>query len=62
MPGVYATAKSCDPDKAMKLLLGILAVFVVAGSLVADYKWRQWINSRREQEGRSAGTPPERRS
>lgn len=46
----------------MKILLGILAVLVVAGSLVADYKWRQWINSRREQEGRSAGTPPERRS
>jgi len=31
----------------MKILLGILAIVVVAASLFADYKWRQWIASRR---------------
>jgi hypothetical protein len=31
----------------MKILLGILVVLVIAGSLFADYKWRQWIAARR---------------
>jgi hypothetical protein len=31
----------------MKILLGILAILLVAVSLVADYKWRQWIAARR---------------
>lgn len=31
----------------MKLLLGILVVVLVAGSLFADYKWRQWMAARR---------------
>ncbi len=31
----------------MKILLGILAIVLVAASLFADYKWRQWIASRR---------------
>jgi hypothetical protein len=31
----------------MKILLGILAVLVIAASLFADYKWRQWIAARR---------------
>ena len=31
----------------MKILLGILAVLVIAGSFFADYKWRQWIAARR---------------
>jgi hypothetical protein len=31
----------------MKIVIGILVVLIVAGSLVADYKWRQWINARR---------------
>ena len=31
----------------MKILLGILAVLVVAASLVADYRWRQWMAARR---------------
>jgi hypothetical protein len=38
---------SCDPEDAMKILLGILAVLVIAASLFADYKWRQWIAARR---------------
>lgn len=31
----------------MKILLGILAVIVIAASFFADYKWRQWIVARR---------------
>jgi general stress protein CsbA len=31
----------------MKILLGILAVVLVAASLFADYKWRRWIAARR---------------
>jgi len=31
----------------MKIFFGILAVLFVAVSLVADYKWRQWMAARR---------------
>jgi hypothetical protein len=31
----------------MKLLFLIVAAAVIAASLVADYKWRQWMNARR---------------
>jgi hypothetical protein len=31
----------------MKLLLAIVAVVIVAASILADYKWRQWMSSRR---------------
>ena len=31
----------------MHLLLGLLAVILVAVSLFADYKWRQWIAARK---------------
>ena len=31
----------------MKILLGILAIVLVAASVFADYKWRQWMASRR---------------
>jgi hypothetical protein len=31
----------------MKILLGLLAVLVVAASLFTDYKWRQWMAARR---------------
>lgn len=31
----------------MKILLCILGAILVAASLIADYKWRQWIASRR---------------
>jgi hypothetical protein len=33
----------------MKLLLGIFAVIFVVASLIADYKWRQWMAARRPQ-------------
>jgi len=31
----------------MKIVFCILAALVVAASLVADYKWRQWMANRR---------------
>lgn len=31
----------------MKLVLIVIAVLVLAGLLVADYKWRQWMAARR---------------
>jgi hypothetical protein len=31
----------------MKVFLVILVIVLVAGSLVADYKWRQWMAARR---------------
>jgi hypothetical protein len=46
MGSAYAP-KSCDPEYAMKIFLGILAVVVVLASFWADYKWRQWMAARR---------------
>jgi len=37
----------CDPEDAMKIFLGILALVLVAASVFADYKWRQWMAARR---------------
>jgi hypothetical protein len=31
----------------MKILLGILAIVLVAASFFADHKWRQWMAARR---------------
>jgi general stress protein CsbA len=31
----------------MKILLIILAAVLIAASLYADYKWRQWIAARK---------------
>jgi hypothetical protein len=44
---LHFARNSCDPKEVMKILLGILAVLVVAVSLFADYKWRQWMAARR---------------
>jgi hypothetical protein len=33
----------------MKILAGIVAIFLVAVSLVADYKWRKWMADRRRE-------------
>jgi hypothetical protein len=33
----------------MKLILGIIGVIVVIGSIVADYKWRQWMAARKRE-------------
>ena len=52
---------ACDPEEAMKILLGILAVLVVAASFYADFKWRRWLASHRTGENSSAEAPPDRR-
>jgi hypothetical protein len=31
----------------MKILLAIIVVALVAASIYADYKWRQWMAARR---------------
>lgn len=45
----------------MKILLGSLVVLVIAASLLADYKWRQWMANHPKGEDLSAGTSPTRR-
>lgn len=41
----------------MKILILILAAVVLAISLVADYKWRRWMEARREERDREQGPP-----
>lgn len=31
----------------MKIFLAILAIVLIVASLIADYKWRQWIAARK---------------
>jgi hypothetical protein len=33
----------------MKLVLGIVGLVVVVGSVIADYKWRQWMAARKRE-------------
>ena len=33
----------------MKIILAAVVVLVIAGSLFADYKWRQWMAARRRE-------------
>jgi hypothetical protein len=33
----------------MKIVLIVLAVLVLVGSFIADYKWRQWLGVRRRE-------------
>jgi hypothetical protein len=33
----------------MKIVVAILAAIVIAGSFIADYKWRQWMAARRRE-------------
>jgi hypothetical protein len=35
----------------MKLILAIVVVVLVAGSIFADWKWRQWMEARRQERG-----------
>jgi hypothetical protein len=52
---------ACDPERAMKILLGILAVLAVAASFYADFKWRRWLANRSKDKDLSVGAPPARR-
>jgi len=31
----------------MKVVLVIVAILIIAGSILADYKWRRWISRNR---------------
>jgi hypothetical protein len=42
----------------MKLVLIIVVVVVIAGSVFADWKWRQWMAARRREHERGSGTHP----
>ena len=33
----------------MKIFLIILGILIVGGSLLADYKWRQWMAARKRE-------------
>jgi hypothetical protein len=33
----------------MRLILGIVGAVIIIGSLIADYKWRQWMAARRRE-------------
>ncbi len=33
----------------MKIVLAIVAILIIAGSVFADYKWRQWMTARRRE-------------
>jgi hypothetical protein len=33
----------------MRILFAVVAVVLIAGSLLADYKWRQWMAARRQE-------------
>jgi hypothetical protein len=39
----------------MKLLFGFVVLLLVAVSLLADYKWKQWIKSREQARRRDDG-------
>jgi hypothetical protein len=41
----------------MKVFLIIVAALIVAGSLFADYKWRQWMATRRRDQENDANDP-----
>jgi len=41
------------PGDPMKIFLLLLGALVVVASLVADYKWRQWMAARRRDRDRS---------
>ncbi len=38
----------------MKFIFILVAAAVIAGSLFADYKWRQWMNARRRDRNASS--------
>jgi hypothetical protein len=41
---------------AMKLAIGLVALFLVALSLIADYKWKRWIAARKQERDRPPGS------
>lgn len=45
----------------MKIFFGTLVVLILAGSILADYKWRQWMAARRHQRHGPDADDPARR-
>jgi hypothetical protein len=33
----------------MKIFLAIVGILLIVGSIYADYKWRQWMSTRRQE-------------
>jgi hypothetical protein len=42
----------------MKIVLAIVVILLIAGSLFADYKWRQWMAARRAERHGPFGDEP----
>jgi hypothetical protein len=40
---------SCDAISRMKLVIGIAALALIALSFYADFRWKRWIASRKEE-------------
>jgi hypothetical protein len=40
----------------MKLVLGIAALVLIALSLIADYKWKQWVAARKQERDSDPGS------
>jgi hypothetical protein len=38
---------SCDHEGVVKIVLIVVVLVLVAASVFADYKWRQWMAARR---------------
>ncbi len=45
----------------MKIVVGVVVLLVVAASLFADYKWKQWMAARRASNHDAFSTDPSRR-
>jgi hypothetical protein len=41
----------------MKLALAIVAVFIIAASIFADWKWRQWMAARKRERDQNQPEP-----
>ncbi len=41
----------------MELLLAIIAIVIIGASIFADYKWRQWMSTRRHDRDDTNLTP-----
>ncbi|WP_269431410.1 hypothetical protein [Terracidiphilus gabretensis] len=42
----------------MKVILVIVVFVVIAGSIFADWKWRQWVKARRRERDSADGNSP----
>jgi hypothetical protein len=52
-PGTAVALGYAILKPAMKLLLGLAIVLLIAISVFADYKWKQWMSARKQDRDRS---------